>query len=317
MSSQLWPHGMFQTNHLNGVTVKKITLLLLLIGCAIVTGYAYIIEGKEKEKEVMIYPEKISISLKQRGIDWKNKYGDVVHVNVQPAGVNFYKIQPLRTKQSIIIRLEHDSQSLEIPRVLSVTGTEDMEKKEGIDSIQLSAGLSSQPLIEHDAARLYVWNLVKSIRAAGWKKYIEETDPRLNGKAAYEYAVQQHGALDPDYELSLKEWMAMPARTRWSFYANDAFLSLEFDRDMQRMDPAKPGAYLLNVSMSSAEQQFSSNFEFEERDHWRNLWDAAARKWKQERNRKEAKLHAQGVAIDINYQDPPLPAKPVGKSLGR
>jgi hypothetical protein len=293
--------------------VKKIILLAVLIGCAVVAAYAYFIEGKEKEKEIMTYPEKISIALKQSGEGWKNEYGDIVHVNVQPAGVNFYKIQPLRTKQSITVRLEHGGLSLEIPRVLSVTGTQDMEKKEGIDSIQLSAGLSSQPLMEHDAARRYVWSLVKSIRAAGWQKYIEETDPRLNGKAAYEYAVQEHGALDPDYELSLTEWMAMPARTRWSFYAKDAFLSLEFDRDMQRMDPAKPGAYLLNVSISSAEQQFSSNFEFEERDHWRSLWDAAARKWKQERNIKEAKLRAQGVAIDIDYQDPPLPAEPAGK----
>lgn len=310
---QLWLHGMFQTSHLNGVVVKKIIILTVLIGCAVVAAYAYLPEGKEKEKGKMDYPEKISIALNQGGVDWKNKYGDIVHVNAQPAGVNFYKIQPLRTKQSIVVRLEHGSHSLEIPRVLSVTGTQDMDKKEGIDSIQLSAGLSSQSSIEHDVARRYVWNLVKSIRAAGWQKYIEETDPRLSGKAAYEYAVQKHGALDPDYELSLTEWMTMPARTRWSFYAKDAFLSLEFDRDMQRMDPAKPGAYLLNVSISSAEQQFSSNFEFEERDHWRSLWDAAARKWKQERNIKEAQLRAQGVAIDIGYQDPPLPAEPVGK----
>ncbi|MGR2682966.1 hypothetical protein [Chromobacterium haemolyticum] len=310
---QLWLHGMFQTSHLNGVVVKKIILLTVLIGCAVVAACAYLSEGKEKEKGKMDYPEKISIALNQGGVDWKNKYGDIVHVNAQPAGVNFYKIQPLCTKQSIVVRLEHGSHSLEIPRVLSVTGTQDMDKKEGIDSIQLSAGLSSQSSIEHDVARRYVWNLVKSIRAAGWQKYIEETDPRLSGKAAYEYAVQKHGALDPDYELSLTEWMTMPARTRWSFYAKDAFLSLEFDRDMQRMDPAKPGAYLLNVSISSAEQQFSSNFEFEERDHWRSLWDAAARKWKQERNIKEAQLRAQGVAIDIGYQDPPLPAEPVGK----
>lgn len=310
---QLWLHGMFQTSHLNGVVVKKIILLAVLIGCAVVAASAYLPEGKEKEKEKMDYPEKISIALNQGGVDWKNKYGDIVHVNAQPAGVNFYKIQPLRTKQSIVVRLEHGSHSLEIPRVLSVTGTQDMDKKEGIDSIQLSAGLSSQSSIEHDVARRYVWNLVKSIRAAGWQKYIEETDPRLSGKAAYEYAVQKHGALDPDYELSLTEWMTMPVRTRWSFYAKDAFLSLEFDRDMQRMDPTKPGAYLLNVSISSAEQQFSSNFEFEERDHWRSLWSAAARKWKQERNIKEAKLRALGVVIDEGYQDPPLPAEPVGK----
>ncbi len=294
---------------INGRGVKKFILASALISCTAIAIYFAI--GRQPDQST--YPDRVVLALGETGEQWQKKYSAIVHVAEQPAGLRFYKMQPLRSKVSVTVRLEHQGHSLEIAHVLSVTGTQDRGRKEGIDSIQLSAGLSSQPLIEHDAARRYVWSLVKSIRAAGWQKYIEETDPRLNGKAAYEYAVQKHGALDPDYDLSLTEWMAMPARTRWSFYAEDAFLSLEFDRNVQRMDPAKPGAYLLNVSISSAEQQFSSNFEFEERDHWRNLWDAAARKWKQERNIKEAKLRAQGVVIDEDYQGPPLPAGSAGK----
>ncbi|MGR2663820.1 hypothetical protein ACUXVY_19710 [Chromobacterium haemolyticum] len=298
--------------------MRKSILASALISCTVIAIYFAFFHVTGRQLDQSKCPKKVVLALGETGEQWQKKYNAIVHVAEQPAGLRFYKMQPLRSKASVAVKLELQGHSLEISHVLSLTGTQDRgrglsRRNEGIDSIQLSAAMSSQPLMEHDAARRYVWRLVKSIRAAGWQKYIEETDPRLSGKAAYEYAVQKHGALDPDYELSLTEWMTMPARTRWSFYAKDAFLSLEFDRDMQRMAPAKPGAYLLNVSISSAEQQFSSNFEFEERDHWRSLWDAAARKWKQERNIKEAKLRALGVVIDEGYQDPPLPAEPVGK----
>lgn len=297
----------------NGSGVRKSILASALISCTVIAIYFAFFHVTGRQLDQSMYPKKVVLALGEAGEQWQKKYNAIVHVTEQPAGLRFYKIQPLRSKAPVAVKLELQGHSLEISHVLSLTGTQDRGRNEGIDSIQLNAGFSSQSSIEHDVARRYVWNLVKSIRAAGWQKYIEETDPRLSGKAAYEYAVQKHGVLDPDYELSLTEWMTMPARTRWSFYAKDAFLSLEFDRDMQRMDPAKPGAYLLNVSISSAEQQFSSNFEFEERDHWRSLWSAAVRKWKQERNIKEAKLRALGVVIDEGYQDPPLPAEPVGK----
>ena len=165
--------------------------------------------------------------------------------------------------------------------------------------------------MSHDEARLYILDLVEKFTALGWKNTFFLSKPRLSGVHALNY----YGsfALDPSYKLSLAEWMQFKGSLNWRFYLNHTYMSLTVDRDQDHLDPNKPGAYIISLTIEPHEETQRRNVEEKQRDHWRQLWIPIARELRSKRNIEEAKLKAQGIPIVSDYKDPELPPAPPGQ----
>lgn len=257
-------------------------------------------------------PDQISIKVGESAADFMKRL-PFARVQKQPAGLNFYKIPHERGKErrSAVVAVEHGSHSFNIPGVLSISGTEDLEfPNEGISDFDFSAEVNADEFVKHDEARKYFFGLLGMIKAAGWQRVIYASHARLVAKDAFNETLKQsqlEGNLSADYEPSLNEWMQLKEMTDWRFYADGVYLSVYFLRDSKRLDPNQPGAYLISISLSNAESNFRSNFEQNDWPRARELWPELIKEFQMDRKKAEAKAQAAGLKIDTTYQDPPMP----------
>ncbi|MET0320825.1 MAG: hypothetical protein ABW069_08920, partial [Duganella sp.] len=208
------------------------------------------------------------------------------------------------------VRLENSIQSFEIENTLSVTAIDEpLSQDEGIVNFSINAGISSSDLISHDEARKRFIFILKTIRNAGWKRFLDEGDPRLTGRDMLGYILNQSPAssMDADYEPTFEEWMKIPSRTTWSFYANHIYLSVDFSREPTLLNPEKPGAYLVTFTVNSENNHYKSYVEPRDKKNWKNALPAQLAALPSMREKAEAELRAKGFKIDETYEDPPKP----------
>lgn len=228
----------------------------------------------------------------------------------QPAGLNFYRVDWDRPPYGTVT-IENGKQSISIPLATGIQTSEDLGpfKNEGLFACSIYATVGEKDLIEHDLARQRIQALLDRILQAGWHQAIERSEPRLRGKSRWDYmlATTNLNGIDAEYRPSLAEWMRIENGTPWSFEANGIFMDVSFARDAARMDPAKPGAYLLTIRLQTAREYFRGFAGPENRLRWRDVIQQELAKAAQERQRKEAALRAKGLVPDESYRDPPLP----------
>lgn len=253
--------------------------------------------------------KEVTIKIGEAGESWLQRYPQYAKVTKQPAGLDFYEID-LDDRPRGTVKVDHGKHTFSIANVLSVMGTYDTELPlEGLSQISIGAGITDPDLIPHDEARLKTYALLKKIEQAGWKIITSRSRPRLTGKDRLNYAlnVSNSVALDLNYIPTLEEWMRIEDLTEWRFYADGQFLEVYFKRERTLLDPAKPGSYLLTLTLQSETEHFRGYVESEDRQHWKTLFLAQLEKLKPVRTKAEAALKAQGITIDETYQDPPLP----------
>ena len=258
-------------------------------------------------------PDSISIQVGEAAMSFVKRY-PFVKIQKQPAGMNFYDIDVDSTDKNkrAIVKIENGKYSFDIPEVLSILGSENLSyPQEGIHKFNLYAGVPPANNVLHDDAKRYFFALLNKIKAAGWQADLSRSDPRLFSKdALHELLTNKEASefnLSVGYEPTLAEWMQLRDRTSWQFYADGVFLSVTFNRDSDHMDPAKPGAYLLNLTFSGAESNFRTNFKYEDRAKARELWPEVEKKLRNLRMQEEIKAEYRGLKIDKSYQDPPMP----------
>ena len=253
-------------------------------------------------------PERYSIKLGEDGKQLAARYPKFTREVVQPAGLNFYKIEPDDRGTSAVLHFEHGKHSFEFPNMMAFTGTQDMDLNEGISAYSLDFSVPPRNKTPHDEARRYILNIIKTLKTAGWKVNIDRSSPRVRGKEAFELLINdnQFGVyhLDPDYEPTIEEWMQIEDRTRWHFYADNVFLEVYFQRDRHAKDPSK-GGYLLSMDIVSGETYYRGAGE--DRLRWRERWPEIERENAKTRWDAEYQAARQCFHIDFDYQDPPLP----------
>ena len=251
----------------------------------------------------------ITIQLGQTGESFVLANGqDRVHVKREPAGANFYKTRWSRNQLGVI-KVDHSTHSFMIGDVMSCTGIEDMDfPQEGISDFYFNIAIATPEAIPHLEARDRIFKLLHMLQAAGWRRYIEQSAPRLKGVAALEESIRQLGnyRLDPNYLPTLQEWMRLDDGTGWEFCADGIYLTVEFWRDSQRMDPDKPGAYILSFELKTEDVNYRQGLDREERKRWWELWPEYEKSARHDRAEAEAKARAQGLSIDTTYTDPPI-----------
>ncbi|MCX4028571.1 hypothetical protein H0A36_14565 [Endozoicomonas sp. SM1973] len=246
----------------------------------------------------------------------KRLHLDKKNIDKQPAGLNFYE-KHFKSGQRPTIQIEHDQYSFDIPFALSFLGTENVDYLErGISSFDINSGFANyfEP-IHHDKAKTLFMNRVQKLLALGWQQYIHYGDPRLKGKDSYRFIAEGEEVIygpDPSYIPTLEEWMTLDTDHTWTLYVDGLFLNIGFRRDRKRMDPDKPGAYLINYEVYGKEEHAENQFMGEDRKKWRELWVEDMKQSKRLRYEIEAELKTKGYTIDTSYKDPIIhPEDPV------
>lgn len=254
--------------------------------------------------------EPVTIWLGESTESFNARLGDQVYIDRQPAGVDFPKIHWPSTARGHV-RIEHGAHSFDIRHVRSVMGMEDQSfKDEGIVSLSVRAGTGFNGPTPHRDAHIIFYNIIQTIKQAGWRQYIEYSIPRLSGKSLFEYTTngERLDGLDANYVPTPDEWLKIKPRTPFMFYANGAFLRVIFDCWEDEKEPDKAGTYLFSFNIKTDVDYFRQYVSSEEdRADWRGKVEIEIEKALVTRQQREAELRARGIEIDETYQDPPLP----------
>ena len=294
--------------------MSKTAIITLAVLLAIIGGIVGITSRAEPPRQVQAqpaYPAHIELAMYQRGDDWQKKYPTVVAAETQNFGLNFYKAMNFDPNALPSVTINAGETKTVIPKVLSISATEEKNRSPEIISIFITARVKNGGAMSHDEARLYILDLIEKFTALGWKTAFSFNKPRLSGIHALNYYGAD--ALDPNYKLSFAEWMQLDGSLNWELYLNHTYMRVTVDRDQDHLDPNKPGAYIMSFTIEPHEEVQRIYVDEKERDHWRQLWIPIARKLRSERNIKEATLKAQGIPIVSDYKDPELPPAPPGQ----
>lgn len=288
------------------LSTRALFSFVLVIGLTLGCDY----KGKQRMQSTSPTPVEISIHL--RGELFQKRYPALVSVTRQPAGLSFYKAN-WKVQQKGAVKLVHGSHSLEIADVLNLVGTEDDEQKaRGILKYSIVSGMSGPDGIDHTVARDYFFSVIDTFTRAGWRSTIPFAAPRLTGKDMMTYLLEsgEYTTLRDNYRPTLDEWMKLEDLSEWQFYADGVFITLSFIRDQKRMDPRKPGSYIVNIEITSNIEHYKGFVDPSHREQWRELLPAAMKEDATRRQSAEEQLIKKGFPIDTEYRDPPVPYMP-------
>ncbi len=253
-----------------------------------------------------MHPMTLKIKVGESGKEFlqRNNLDSRDNVDRQPVGLNFHE-HDWSTKNPGTVHVEHGPYSFVIPHALGVMGSENADRmEEGLYKFKVTALISTNRPTPHDEARLAFDALLQTLIQAGWKTFFLYEDPRLNGEEAFKYSLGDSTVAFPiDYSPTLDEWMTISSG-HWRLYAGDLFFNVDIWRDYKRMDPQKPGAYLLSFTLYGKEQLGRTYVKSKDRDHWQTLWVDIIKGLKKERYATEKKLQRMGYTIDTSYVEP-------------
>jgi len=170
---------------------------------------------------------------------------------------------------------------------------------------------------EHIKSLDYFNNTLAKLKAAGWQRYIFPNEARIPGFEAKKFntfdevlgiPVGTGPWGDPALQLSEADWLSKPTIKTWHFYKDGNYLLLRVQRENSPQAPLERGSYLFSLNFET-EAEFYKNFvPNENQDDWVKLLPTELKHMAQERAQTEARLKQMGIAIDENYQDPPIKA---------
>jgi len=173
------------------------------------------------------------------------------------------------------------------------------------------------PDSSHSLAMKYFRDQADGLLAKGWHRFIMPNEARLPGSQAKKFdsprvvldkPIGTGPWNDPALVLSQAEWLAMPMFSSWYFYKDGVYLTLRVQRENNESAPEEKGSYLFTLTVESEAEFYKSFFESDDREQWTTLLPAELNRMAQERAQTEARLKKMGIAIDENYQDPPIKA---------
>ena len=169
----------------------------------------------------------------------------------------------------------------------------------------------------HELAIEYFYKLIENLHSNGWKRYIMPDEARIPGSQAKKLVdpgtilgmpVSTGPWKDPALILGKAEWLSLPMLNSWYFNKDDVYLLVRVQREHSSKDGESFGSYLFTLTFRTESEFYKGFVEDEERDNWKALLPAELKRMAQERAQTEARLKQMGIAIDENYQDPPIKA---------
>ena len=179
--------------------MKRIISLVLILaglicGAALAVRYLSSHPTPDNENDMKSFPMRIRLG------DPKDSDlgGQGSSTDNHPSGLTFYQREWQRGSLGTV-EFVHGKHSFTIDNVLSVLGTDDRDIAEGIYQWSISFGVSPEQADTHEAALARMTKLFSDLRARGWMRFIQSSQPRLTGQKAWNYI--EHNpvySLDPD-----------------------------------------------------------------------------------------------------------------------
>jgi hypothetical protein len=235
-------------------------------------------------------------------------------IDRHPAGINFYqKVFPRSSHGAA--EFTHGAHSFRVDNVLSVMGTEDTAVSGGITDWSINFGPTDQQADTPETAKNRIMQFLSTLRAAGWKRYIDVDRPRLDGRQAWQYGTTGSAAgdysLDSTYTPTIDEWETSASNfPEWIFYADGVYVEISLQESNMGGFVGKK-TYLVSVDIKNEYAFYCVGFfgghEDQMRD-WKALLPAELKRYHAIRMKTEAELKTQGYSIDTTYQDPAIRA---------
>ncbi len=173
------------------------------------------------------------------------------------------------------------------------------------------------PGSKHSEALHYFYQQMDKLHSEGWKRYIFQNEARLRGSQLNNF--KEHNTIlnqpvvtgpwvDPGLRLKVAEWLTQPMISTWYFHKDGVYLLFRVQREDSEKAPQKMGSYLFTLTFESEAEFYKSFVKNEYREDWIKLLPAELNRMAQERAQTEARLKKMGIAIDEDYQDPPIKA---------
>lgn len=254
--------------------------------------------------------EQVNIKVGEKGANFLKRHPNLVKTwQSLPGVVQDYRVSwDVNSRGSV--RLDHGVHSVTIEHVLTLLSSQDLKERaaDGLDEVNITAGLRAPAGVDHDEARLKTFEILRRIEAVGWKTITPRSRPRLTGRERLAYAIDESGSIGMDTKEipTLEQWMRIEDLAPWRFYADRLYLEVSFRRSSAHMDLKQPGIYQLSFNIKTDTEYFRGFAGPHNRHRWKEVVPAELVKLAKVRAQKEAELKAKGFAIDESYQDPPV-----------
>ena len=293
---------------------KRIQIIIAIIFTTFVSGFYFSSQPKKESNQdsKRMNQEIITIHPGIEGkLDAKNQHFDIKN---HPSGVFSYTKHWDDAGSLGLVRVSHGKHSFEIRNATIVTGLGDNSNPEmGVDNWDILFHITPNKFTSYTDAREKTMEFLSLLRANGWQRYIDTSDPRLSGEQVMRYEFsegRQIYSLDSKYTPTIEEWKDLvQMEPQWEFYTDGVFVSLTLSYFPS--DKPQTGQYLMDLKISTAADNYSAYFssdDDEKRVHWLKYISAKLELARAERRANETKLAAQGYTIDTTYQDPPFEA---------
>ncbi|WP_145126738.1 hypothetical protein [Pseudomonas sp. URMO17WK12:I11] len=217
--------------------------------------------------------------------------------------------EPLRADLEMV----SDAGSLKFDDVVSTKLT--TFESDTVTSANVTLG-GVKPDAEHTEAMMYHAQLLDTLRAEGWRRFILQDEARIPGTEAQKFKlyyvldkpVGTGPWNDPELRLTQEAWLSKRTLSNWYLQKDGVYLVLRVLRWDSESVPEKKASYLFTLEFESESEFYKDYFEGDDREHWSTLLSAELKRMAQERAQTEARLKKMGIAIDEDYQDPPIKA---------
>jgi hypothetical protein len=157
-----------------GIFLVKVVLLVggfyLLAG--IIFGILWLLVSNMEEKKVSGVKEQVEIILDESEESYVNRVGKLLYTkHDKNYKLTNHKIKFDGREGSILVRVADSSLEFKYPRSLMVT-TDWREKVRKVNSFYFTLDLTPQGRIKNREARSRIYEMLKELREAGWKRYI-------------------------------------------------------------------------------------------------------------------------------------------------
>jgi hypothetical protein len=225
----------------------------------------------------------------------------------------WYEVRRAGKDQSLINLFVNQPESITlIERVVGLSFVVNGGKTNSVEELVVTLrGLPDNSFHEENKALVYA--LIAELKSAGWARYYFPSDPRISGvelnkvNSADGFFGERpfnHPLFDPDYEVSLSEWLATDGFYDWYMYSGDYMSHVTVQRRNSSVDPARTVIYLIDVEFMSLDNFWRRDFKEAVRPKWKELFPAHLQQLRNKRLVTEARAKAAGVSIDENYLPP-------------
>ncbi len=228
--------------------------------------------------------------------------------------MNFYQ-KEFPSDSHGTVEFAHGAHSFKVDNALSAIGTEDVDVSGGIFEWDITFSPTGQQADTPETARNRIMQFLSTLRAAGWKRYIDVDRPRLDGRQAWQYGTTGSAAgdysLDSTYTPTIDEWETSASGfPEWIFYADGVYVEI-FVQESNMGGFVGKRTYLVSVDIKNEYAFYCVGFFGGHEDqmrNWKALLPAELKRYHVTRMKAEAELKTQGYSIDTTYQDPSIRA---------